>query len=125
HQAAARRGRGGAGGSAPPGVRRAARRAASCTDPPPGDRGADPALAAAVGVRTRGVGAAAASRRALPAGARAAAAIPGAGEAVVTAGAHPEPLYPGWQYATPHEDPGPPPRPQVTEERQAGPHRVA
>jgi hypothetical protein len=28
----------------------------------------------------------------------------------VTAGAHPEGLYLGWQYATPHADPGPPPR---------------
>jgi hypothetical protein len=43
----------------------------------------------------------------------------------VTAGAHQERLYLGWQYATPHEDPGPPPRLQVSEERQADPHRVA
>jgi hypothetical protein len=43
----------------------------------------------------------------------------------VTAGAHPERLYLGWQYATPHQDPGPPPRPAVTEERQAEPHQVA
>jgi len=40
-------------------------------------------------------------------------------------GAHPERLYLGWQYATPHADPGPPPRPPASGARPPEPHQVA
>jgi hypothetical protein len=43
----------------------------------------------------------------------------------VTAGPRPERLYLGWQYATPHEDPGAPPRSPARGARQAEPRQVA
>ena len=43
----------------------------------------------------------------------------------MTAGAHPERLYLGWQYATPHADPGPPPHSPDPAARPSGPDQVA
>lgn len=40
-------------------------------------------------------------------------------------GAHPERLYLGWQYATPHADPGPPPAPPWPVTRPPEPRQVA
>ena len=37
-------------------------------------------------------------------------------------GADPQRLYLGWQYATPHADPGPPPRIPVSADRQPVPY---
>lgn len=42
----------------------------------------------------------------------------------MTAGPQPDRLYLGWQYATPHADPGPPPRSPVLAARQRVPHQA-
>ena len=43
----------------------------------------------------------------------------------MTADAHPDRLYLGWQYATPHADPGPPPRSPGPVARPPEPHQAA